>query len=269
MHTLQFFDVDSTNVKLQLSLENQNSTAEKARLIAVASEHSSDWLNAIPVVSLGLKLDNTSLRIAVSLRLGAPLCQRHTCVCGERVNVDGRHGLSCRKAAGRHPRHSHCNDLIKRALASAGVPAVREPPGLSRSDGKRPDGLTLFPWKEGRSLVWDFTCVDTLAPSYISQTSKEAGKAANQAEKRKTELYHELQTSHHVIPVAMETMGSWGREGLKFIKDLGSRIAEESGEKRSTSFLFQSIGIANVRGNAMSVLGTVPNSRKLDEIYYL
>ena len=69
--------------------------------------------------------------------------------------------------------------------------------------------------------------------------------------------------------VAMETMGSWGREGLKFIKDLGSRIAEESGEKRSTSFLFQSMGIANMRGNAMSVLGTVPNSNKLDEIYYL
>ena len=33
--------------------------------------------------------------------------------------------------------------------------------------------------------------------------------------------------------------------------------------------IFISMGIANMKGNAMSVLGTVPNSNKLDEIYYL
>ena len=39
--------------------------------------------------------------------------------------------------------HRH-NDLIKRALGTAQVPAIREPQGLSRQDGKRPDGLTLY-----------------------------------------------------------------------------------------------------------------------------
>ena len=48
----------------------------------------------------------------------------------------------------------HVNDLIKHALASAGTPAMLEPPGLSRRDGKRPDGLTLFPWKGGKNLIW-------------------------------------------------------------------------------------------------------------------
>ena len=42
-------------------------------------------------------------------------------------------------------RHSHANDIIKRALASCGVPSVLEPPGLSRSDGKRPDGTLVWP----------------------------------------------------------------------------------------------------------------------------
>ena len=32
---------------------------------------------------------------------------------------------------------------------------VKEPCGLDRQDGKRPDGLTLIPWHGGRSLVWD------------------------------------------------------------------------------------------------------------------
>ena len=48
-------------------------------------------------------------------------------------------------------------DVIKRALASAGTPApaVLEPIGFARSDGKRSDGLTLHPWSGGRSVVWD------------------------------------------------------------------------------------------------------------------
>ena len=53
------------------------------------------------------------------------------------------------------------------------------------------------------------------------------------------------------------------------MKDVGSRIAEQTGEKRSTSYLFQSIGMANQRGNAISIAGTVPHAKKLDEIYEL
>merc|ERR1712012_109757 len=148
--------------KFEELLESQILPVDKARLRAVASDHAGDWLNALPIANLGLKLDNASIRIACGLRLGSPLCHPRTCPCGEFVNEFGRHGLSCKLAKGTHPRHSHANDLVKRALASAQVPAVREPPGLVRSDLKRPDGLTLFPWSNGRCLVWDFTCVDTL-----------------------------------------------------------------------------------------------------------
>ena len=40
-------------------------------------------------------------------------------------------------------------------------------------------------------------------------------------------------------------------------------------EKRSTSFLFQRLGIAVQRGNAASILGTLPSSSEIEEIYYL
>ena len=72
-----------------------------------------------------------------------------------------------------------------------------------------------------------------------------------------------------VMPVAVETMGSWAPMGLKFVKEIGTRIADASGEKRSTSFLFQAISVAIQRGNAASVAGTIPNARQLDEIYHL
>ena len=90
------------------------------------------------------------------------------------------------------------------------------------------------------------------------------------AEKKKLGHYSHLATSGFIVmPVANETLGSWAPLGLKFIKDIGARIADTSGEKRSTSYLFQSLGIATQRGNASCVAGTVPTAKKLDEIFYL
>ena len=71
-----------------------------------------------------------------------------------------------------------------RALTKAGYPPVKEPPGLVRSDGKRPDGLTLIPWRAGRSLVWDATVADTLAASYLANTSTTAGYSNVQRRKQ-------------------------------------------------------------------------------------
>ena len=44
---------------------------------------------------------------------------------------------------------------MARAMVSAGIPITKEPNGLSQSDGKRPDGLSLVPWEEGKPLTWD------------------------------------------------------------------------------------------------------------------
>jgi len=124
-----------------------------ARLIAVAAPHSGAFLQALPCSVVGTRLDDVSLRIAVALRLVAPVCDPHQCVCGTEVDSLGVHGLSCRKSAGRHMRHNALNDLVKRALASAEIPLCLEPTSLSRSDGKRADGLTIMPWKHGRCMV--------------------------------------------------------------------------------------------------------------------
>ena len=60
-----------------------------------------------------------------------------------------------------------------------------EPPGCSRPDGKKPDGLSLIPWANGKLLLWDFTCSDTFASSYVDSTSKHVGSAAKTAEMKK------------------------------------------------------------------------------------
>ena len=49
----------------------------------------------------------------------------------------GLHGLSCRYSAGRHPRHSAMNDVVKRSLLQAGLTSVLDLPGLDRGDMSR------------------------------------------------------------------------------------------------------------------------------------
>src|SRR6218665_623377 len=110
---------------------------DQARWRAVTAQHARDWLHSLPITSCGMRLSDEALRVAVGLRLGANICEPHTCACGAFVAVRGEHGLSCSLGFGRVARHGVINDLIHRALIKAGFPAVKEPQGLLRSDGKR------------------------------------------------------------------------------------------------------------------------------------
>jgi hypothetical protein len=179
------------------------------------------------------------------------------------------HGLSCKKNPGKYSRHAALNDIIKRACASANIPSILEPSGTFRDDGKRPDGLTLIPWSRGRSLLWDATCVDTLAATYIQATSRKDGAAAATAETKKFRTYASVSDRYIFCPVAVETLGPFGEHAMAFIQDLGKRLKTATGEPRSTAFLTQRISLAIQRGNASSVLATIPPSSKFHEIFYL
>ena len=128
------------------NLLNSSNQIHTARLRAAASPHSGAWLQALPSSSLGLLLDDETTRISVALRLGAPICEPHKCRCGKQVNSLGHHGLSCLKSAGRLPRHSNLNDIVKLSLNAAGVPSWLEPVGLNPTNKTRPDGKSLPIW---------------------------------------------------------------------------------------------------------------------------
>ena len=201
---------------------------------------------------MGLRLTDDQFSVAVGFRLGAPVCVAHKCVCGAEVDPTAQHALTCKKTRSRLSRHSRGNEVIHRALASADVPSTLEPPGLCLSDDKRPDGLTLFPWSHGKSLVWDFTCVHRLAASYSRATAPGSTVAAI-AEDKKLTKYQDLAREYIVQPVAVETLGGLGPSTFVFLSDLGRRISVISGNTRATEFLRQRIGIAVQSGNAACV----------------
>ena len=71
----------------------------------------------------------------------------------------------------------------------------------------------------------------------------------------------------HYIPIGTETLGTFGPEAIKFLE--GHKLGLINREKRSKSFLFQSIGISIQKGNAACILGTKEIHGKLEELPYL
>jgi hypothetical protein len=138
--------------------------------------------------------------------LSCDLCTPHICKCNAKVDEIDIHGLSCSKSGGRFSRHTEINSIINRS--SVHVNSTLEPNGLSRDDGKRPDGMTLVPWIKDQPLVWDVTIVDTLADSYVLKTSEVSAFVAEMACKRKHSKYSLIISSNYVFKgLSFETLG--------------------------------------------------------------
>jgi hypothetical protein len=132
---------------------------------------------------------------------------------------------------------------------------------LLRADGKRPDGLTLIPWREGRSITWDVTVCDTVADSYLADSSAAAGSLAEAAALRKTAKYADVMQNYLFCPVAVETFGPICSEGHIFITEIGRRISTITSDPRETAFLYQRISTAIQRFNAVCIAGTFPEDQ--------
>ena len=156
-------------------------------------------------------------------------------------------------ARGCNFRHAAINDIILHSLKSAGVPSQLEPSGLLRSDGKRPDGISIAPWKCGRCLVWDATCPDTYAPSHRVVAAQGAGVVAQQAEDLKRSKYVHLESKYDFVPVAVETSGVFGPDARSFMKELGHRLYQATLDPNSQWNMIQQVSVAVQRGNAVAV----------------
>ena len=110
-HRQRVWDFAIVEASFNALIVSAPNTQSRARLLAVSCPESGAWLHAMPISSVGLRIDD-DVRIAVSVRLGVPLCHPHMCsCCGTEVNNLGTYGLSCRFSKGRHSRHAALTTL--------------------------------------------------------------------------------------------------------------------------------------------------------------
>ena len=231
------------------------------RLLAVSAPESGAWLQDLPVSFLGLRLDDSVMRVCFALRFGLATCVQHSCRnCSAAMDRLGHHGLVCKKGGGRYHCHAAVNDVIHRALAAAGVPSRFEPTGLSCSDGKHPDGLSLIPWERDRPLVLDVTVPDSLAVLYRLVALSGVGFVATFVQSKKISKYSHLPPSYLFCPIAIESLGALGAQSSALICELGKRIRHRSAEESAFPFLLQRLSIAVQRGNASLIIDTLPSS---------
>ena len=116
--------------------------------------------------------------------------------------------------------------------------------------------MSVVPWKRGKLLVWDAMCPDTFASSYAALASAEAGTVAAQAKERKRSKYLHLATNIIFTPVAIETSSVFGPESKIFVRELGHRMEQVTGDPISRHYLLQRLSITIQRGNSASTLGS-------------
>ena len=58
---------------------------------------------------------------------------------------------------------------------SVWIPSMHEPSGFDRSNGKWPDGITVYPYSRGCNVLWDTTCVNTFASSNLIRATLATG----------------------------------------------------------------------------------------------
>jgi hypothetical protein len=82
-------------------------------------------------------------------------------------------------------------------------------------------------------------------------------------------MYSNLPNQYLFCPFAVETLGTFGEEALQLVSELGRRLPNTTGHPREKTWLIQRISVAIQRGNAASVLATIPpTSRSIDDFYY-
>ena len=229
------------------------SQLEMARFVAASTSESALLFQGLPSDGEGTRLPDSTFTIAVSLRLALPVAACSSCSCGLMLDAYGDHALVCKKLIGKSARHTEVNARIHQVHQQAGCPSILEPPGMTRVDGKRPDGATILLYERGLPMAWDATIVHTSAQSYRHLTSAHAGEAAAAAVAKMRVKYAALDGRVDFRSVGLETLGPFGPSASELLDSIATRIRAQTGDAGARTRLYRRIAAALQMGNAVSL----------------
>ena len=113
--------------------------------------------------------------------------------------------------------------------------------------------MTLYPFRGGRSLLWDVKCTNTFGNTHVTNCAVNLGAAAQAAEQHKQQGYAPLSMRYRFEALAVETTGVLGPAFRMILQELERRITALTGERQETCWLRQKVSLTVVRGNAAAI----------------
>ena len=237
----------------QSLLSSAPDTHSRALALSSCLFNAGDWLNVVPLVSLGLHLHDQEFRSSLRYWLGVPLQSvSYQCCC--LADIYGDHQVACGSNGDRIARHNSLRDMIFFATQAAALGPRREAPSIVPNSSSRPADILLPSRSQGRSAVLDVSVISPLQKMTLSGVATSPGHALNVWANRKlaASLPACRAASVEFIALIVETLGGWSSEAILNIK----KIDQSLGQRTSPTFpaetvrhLFGRLAMAFWRGN--------------------
>jgi len=234
----------------------QNETLPgRARVRSCGGPGAGAWLSAIPA-DAGLSFNDEEFATAARFRLGQHLClggqqcgnayardgpgHRAGDRCQGRLDAQGLHAATCQVGGRRTRTHNALRDLYAELLQSAGYAVLREQhvPAWDRWRRRRNGqweveravlDLRLEAPPDAPITYLDMVVAHPCAATYLHGAAGEGGYAASQAEAGKHGRYPpNANVRDRLVPLAVETFGRLGTEGLRFLRKAAGRACRRT-----------------------------------------
>ena len=240
-----------------------STTSDRARILSCSLPHSGEFLHALPIPNLGLKMLALDFSTAVRIRLGLPVSQPsdmpQPCPgCNLPRDCFGHHSMSCKQLGQFKSRHNNIRDIVYKAASRAFLNPRREVPDVIPNSPLLPADILIPNWSQGRACAIDVSVSNPLSTINTATTANNPGSTLERRIASKRAKYETLLDEAGItfIPFVMETTGGLHELAIKTIKKIASGIAAQGTMDYRTAKrqLVQQISICLQRFNATAIL---------------
>ena len=208
---------------LKVSTPGDLDVASRARINSGSASFASAFLTPLPGTDDPKWIPSSRFVPLVRLRLGLDILDAAvdctTCAGQDACDIRGHHAVTCVK---HYDRHNLIRDQLHALFQAALLRPVSEPGGFELAPGRRADLKLQCPPAlaryRGETVYVDVTCVSPFTQANVARAATEPAGAAIKACEEKLRSYAPIQGDIRVIPLAVDALGAWEPESLKFIK---------------------------------------------------
>ena len=251
---------------LRDQLEREGDVREVARLASLGLPYAGAWLEAVPMLALGLYLQPSEFVLTVRYRLGCPVYDRAgPCpACLRHSDALGDHAMCCGHQGERISRHNSLRDAIHTTAAAAALNPVKEGRYLLPGNNRRPADVYIAGWAAGQDAALDITVVNPLQEATVQGAAATPGHALQFRYNAKMAGAAEECQAQGIafLPLVVESLGGWDERAVREVKKIASALARSTGEEEGETWrrTIIRLSILLMKGNSALLSGRIPTS---------